>query len=119
MEFLNVAKDDAFAWPKQARRAYPHTVNVWMASTIAPFIRQSLEVNNTMLEVFNDRLGLPAGSLLERHLMEEFSGSEARITRNGPTMNTTKIALGSHTDFGSLTCETGSLFYPSPSLMID
>jgi hypothetical protein len=73
-----------------------------MVPTIVPFVRQSLEVNNTILEIFNDKLGLPAGSLLKRHLMEEFSGSEARITRNSPTTNTTKIAIGSHTDFGSL-----------------
>lgn len=73
-----------------------------MASTVAPFIRRSLEVNNTILEIFNDKLGLPAGSLVEHHLMEEFSGSEARITKNGPTANTTKVAIGSHTDFGSL-----------------
>ena len=73
-----------------------------MASTIVPFVRRSLEVNNTILEIFNDKLSLPAGSLLERHLMEEFSGSEARITKNGPTTNTTKVAIGSHTDFGSL-----------------
>ena len=73
-----------------------------MASTIVPFVRQSLKVNNTILEIFNDKLGLPAGSLLERHLMEEYSGSEARITKNGPTTNTTKVAIGSHTDFGSL-----------------
>jgi len=73
-----------------------------MASTIVPFVRKSLEVNNTILEIFNDKLGLPAGSLLKRHLMEEFSGSEARITKNGPTSNTTKVAIGSHTDFGSL-----------------
>ena len=99
---MNVAKDDALAWPNQARRAYPRTVNARMASTIVPFVRQSLEVNNTILEIFNDKLGLPAGSLLERHLMEEFSGSEARITKNGPTTNTTKVAIGSHTDFGSL-----------------
>jgi hypothetical protein len=73
-----------------------------MASTIVPFVRQSLEVNDTILEIFNDKLGLPAGSLLERHLMEEFSGSKARITRNGPTANTTEVAIGSHTDFRSL-----------------
>jgi isopenicillin N synthase-like dioxygenase len=114
VEFLNVAKDDALAWPKQARRAYPRTVNDRMASTIVPFVRQSLEVNNTILEIFNDKLGLPAGSLLERHLMEEFSGSEARITKNGPTTNTTKLAIGSHTDFGSLVinCSFTHIFSP-------
>lgn len=73
-----------------------------MTSTIAPFVRQSLEVNNTLLEVFNDKLGLPAGSLLKRHPMEEFSGCEVRITRSGPTTDATKVATGSHTDFGSL-----------------
>jgi hypothetical protein len=73
-----------------------------MAPTIVPFVRKSLEVNNTILEIFNDKLDLPAGSLLNRHLMEEFSGSEARITKNGPTTNTTRVAIGSHTDFGSL-----------------
>lgn len=102
VEFLNVAKDDALAWPTQARRDYPRTANARMESTIVPFVRKSLEVNNTILEIFNDKLGLPAGSLLKRHSMEEFSGSEARITRNGPTTNTTKVAIGSHTDFGSL-----------------
>lgn len=73
-----------------------------MASIIVPFVRKSLEVNNTILEVFNDKLGLPVDSLLGRHLMEEFSGSETRISKSGPTTSTTKIAVGSHTDFGSL-----------------
>jgi len=103
IESLNIAKDDVLAWPKQARRAYPRTVNARMVSTITPFVRQSLEVINTILAIFNDKLGLPAGSLLKHHLMEEFSGDLARIIRNGPTRSTTKIAVGSHTDFGSLT----------------
>ena len=107
VEFLNVAKDDALAWPKQARRVYPRTANARMASTIAPFVRQSLEVNNVILDVFNDKLGLPAGALLKRHLMEEFSESIVRITRNAPTTNTAKIAIGSHTDFGSLVSGPG------------
>ena len=64
-------------------------------------VRKSLEVNNTVLEIFNVKLGMSAGSLLKRHLMEEFSWSEAQITNNnGPTTNTTKVAIGSHTDFG-------------------
>jgi len=103
-EFLNVAKDDALAWPKQARRAYPPTVNARMSSTISPFVRKSLEINNAILDVFNDQLGLPAGTLLNLHRLEEFSGSEARITHSGPTLNTTKQGIGSHTDFGTLVC---------------
>lgn len=34
VEFVNVAKDDAFAWPYIARRDYPSTVNKRMESTI-------------------------------------------------------------------------------------
>ena len=73
-----------------------------MVSTIVPFVRQSLQVNNTFLEVFNDKLGLPTGSLIKRHLMDEISGSEIRITKNGPTTNANKVVIGSHTDFGSM-----------------
>lgn len=101
-DFLNVAKDDVLAWPKVARRSYPSTANARMESTLGPFVRKSLEINNRILEVFNDKLGLPVGALLELHKMEEFSGSEARIIRVKPTPSTTKQALGSHTDFGSL-----------------
>ncbi|KAJ7600575.1 hypothetical protein C8J56DRAFT_1010430 [Mycena floridula] len=104
VEFINVAKDDAVAWPKQARRAYPSTVNARMDSTIVPFVRKSLEVNHTLLQVFNDRLGLPADAFSKRHLLKEFSGSEARVIKNPPPAahNSEKIAIGAHTDFGSL-----------------
>lgn len=101
-DFLNVAKDDALAWPKIARRSYPSTANARMESTIRPFVRKSLEINDLFLAIFNDKLGLPTGTLLEKHKTEEFSGSEARIIRNKPTSSTTKQAIGSHTDFGSL-----------------
>lgn len=73
-----------------------------MENTISPFVRKSLEVNNTILEVFNERLSLPPGTLLKLHAMGEFSGSEARVIRNPPTSEISKQAIGSHTDFGSL-----------------
>ncbi|KAF8191254.1 hypothetical protein BJ912DRAFT_964681 [Pholiota molesta] len=101
-DFLNVAKDDALAWPEVARRTYPETANARMESTIGPFVRKSLEVNNLILEIFDEKLGLPTGTLLRQHKMEEFSGSETRVIRNKPTSSTTKQAIGSHTDFGSL-----------------
>ncbi|KAF8684886.1 hypothetical protein AX14_004079 [Amanita brunnescens Koide BX004] len=102
VEFMNVAKDDALAWPNTARRGYPRTVNDRMESTIIPFVRKSLAVNNTILEVFNERLGLPSGELLQSHKLDEFSGSEARVIKNPPTDDCNKIAIGSHTDFGTL-----------------
>jgi isopenicillin N synthase-like dioxygenase len=102
VEFLNIAKDDALAWPKQAHRTYPRTAVARMESTIVPFVRKSLEVNNLIIEIFNERLSLPAGTLLSLHTEEEYSGSEARLIRNPATQSTTKRAIGSHTDFGSL-----------------
>ena len=76
-----------------------------MVSTIAPFVRKSLAVNATLLDILNDRLGLPQGALASRHTLEEPSGSEARTIRNPPRPNgasEAQAAIGAHTDFGSL-----------------
>ncbi|KAI0686222.1 Clavaminate synthase-like protein [Earliella scabrosa] len=105
VEFINIAKDDAFAWPVIARRTYPSTVNARMNRTVVPFVRKSVAVNNTLLEIFNDLLGLPAGTLAEKHKASEFSGSEARVIKSPPrpgSMDEAKAALAAHTDFGSL-----------------
>ncbi|KAJ7190098.1 Clavaminate synthase-like protein [Mycena pura] len=99
-QFINVAKDDALAWPVQARRDYPSTVNARMESTIRPFVEGSLAVNNTLLDVLNDKLGLPKGTLLQQHPREEFSGSETRVLYSPPSGD--RQVVGSHTDFGSL-----------------
>lgn len=100
VEFINVAKDDAFAWPKVARRSYPSATEARMASTIIPFIRKSLDVNNTLIEVFNEKLGLPEGTLAEKHDLEEFSGSEARCIRSPPKpdgVTQDRATIGAHT----------------------
>ncbi|KAL0575856.1 hypothetical protein V5O48_006106 [Marasmius crinis-equi] len=102
VEFINIAKDDAFAWPKTARRAYPPTVNERMDSTVVPFIKKSTEINTTLLNVFNAKLGLPDGELAKRHPDYEFSGSEARTIKNPKNMPKERTAIGAHTDFGSL-----------------
>ncbi|KAJ7186805.1 hypothetical protein C8R46DRAFT_879585 [Mycena filopes] len=106
VEFINIAKDDALAWPKQARRAYPSTVNARMDKSVTPFVKKSIEVNDTILQIFNDKLGLPEDALKKRHTMEEFSGSETRTIKNPPVPEKpnapVKVALGAHTDFGSL-----------------
>ncbi|KAL1938602.1 hypothetical protein VTO73DRAFT_11417 [Trametes versicolor] len=105
VEFINVSKDDALAWPGKVHREYPRTVNARMESTIRPFIEKSLGVNYTLLAVLGERLGLPAGALERQHLREEPSGSEARCIKNPPRpdgMSEEKAALGAHTDFGSL-----------------
>ncbi|GBE78901.1 Clavaminate synthase-like protein [Sparassis crispa] len=104
-EFINVAKDDALAWPGLVYRIYPSTVNARMESTIIPFVRKSVEVTNTLIDVLNTRLGLPGGALVNLHAIEEHSGSEARCIRTPPRpvdFSEDKATLGAHTDFGSL-----------------
>ncbi|KAF7318638.1 Clavaminate synthase-like protein [Mycena chlorophos] len=100
-QFINVAKDDALAWPERARRAYPRTVDARMDSTIKPFVEKSLAVNMTLLAIFNDKLGFPEGTLAKLHLREEFSTSETRVLYSPPATKGTQ-AVGAHTDFGSL-----------------
>jgi hypothetical protein len=102
-EFINIAKDDALAYPEQARRAYPSTVNAHMSKTVTPFVKKSIEVNNTLLQIFNDRLGLPPDALKKRHTLAEYSGSETRVIKTPPSPDVPlKVAIGAHTDFGTL-----------------
>ncbi|TFY72151.1 hypothetical protein EVG20_g849 [Dentipellis fragilis] len=103
VEFINVSKDDALAWPESAHRTYPSTVNARMESTITPFVEKSLEVNNTLLRVLSERLGLPDGAIGARHLREKYSGSETRVIKSPPQpeISPDKATLGAHTDFGS------------------
>ncbi|KII93105.1 hypothetical protein PLICRDRAFT_151562 [Plicaturopsis crispa FD-325 SS-3] len=102
VEFINVAKDDIVAWPKQVHRAYPPTVNARMNSTLKPFVEKSLLIHDTLLDVFNDCLGLPEGTLRATHKLEEPSGTETRCIKNMPRTDGKKASLGAHTDFGSI-----------------
>ncbi|KAF5372223.1 hypothetical protein D9758_005009 [Tetrapyrgos nigripes] len=128
VEFINIAKDDALSWPwpngEPPRRpypghGYPSTINTRMSSTIVPFIRKSTEINDTIMEVFNTKLGLSDGTLASFHksMKEEFSASEARVIKSPASLNLNreveadagvnskdegKMAIGAHTDFGSL-----------------
>ncbi|KAG2022360.1 thymine dioxygenase [Coprinopsis cinerea AmutBmut pab1-1] len=103
VEFLNVSKDDVLAWPRPGKRSYPKPATDRTDSTIIPFFRKCMEVNAVLLGVFEEKLGLPSGTLARRHLDDEPSGSEARITCTPPTKDTECVAIGGHTDFGSLT----------------
>jgi isopenicillin N synthase-like dioxygenase len=72
-----------------------------MDSTIVPFVKKSIEVNSVVLNVFNDKLGLPEGTLLKLH-SGEYSACEARTIKAPKNLPVGKMALGAHTDFGSL-----------------
>jgi isopenicillin N synthase-like dioxygenase len=76
-----------------------------MENTVVPFVRKGLEVSNVVLNIFNDKLGLPKGTLEKLHDMEEYSGSETRCIRSPPAQvkeATKNAVIGAHTDFGSL-----------------
>ena len=60
-----------------------------------PFVEKSTEINDTLIAVLNDRLGLPEGELGKRHDVREMSGSESRVIRNAPgEMCEEKVVLG-------------------------
>lgn len=105
VEYINIAKDDAISYPNVAIRHYPPIVTGYMESTIKPFVNKSLDVNNTILSIFETKLGMPKGTLLKLHALYDPSGSEARVIKKSPALtefDQKKIALGAHTDFGSL-----------------
>ncbi|KAJ3552761.1 hypothetical protein NM688_g3982 [Phlebia brevispora] len=105
VEFINISKDDALAWPNKVHREYPSTVNSRMESTIKPFVQKAVEVNGLLIDILNDKLGLPKGTLAAKHKLLEPSGSEARCIKNPPRpggVDDAQTALGAHTDFGSL-----------------
>ena len=102
-EFINVAKDDALAWPVVVHRTYPSTVTARMESTIKPFVEKSLAINHFLIDVLNDKLGLPSGTLAEFHKAREHSGCIARAIRAPPhPVSEEKLFLSAHTDYGSL-----------------
>ncbi|KAJ7226200.1 hypothetical protein C8J57DRAFT_1389997 [Mycena rebaudengoi] len=96
-QFINIATDDALAWPVQARRSYPSTVNARMVSTIVPFVEKSLAVNNTLIDVFDAKLGLPNGTLSKLHPRREFSGSTTRCIYSPRILCRKATAISAHT----------------------
>ncbi|KAI0346723.1 Clavaminate synthase-like protein [Trametopsis cervina] len=102
VEEINISRNDALAWPGKIHREYPSTVNERMESVIKPFVQKSTEINLTCLDAFNDKLGLPKGTLASKHGIDELSCCEARCIKKAGGVADDKKALGSHTDFGSL-----------------
>ena len=107
VEFLNIAQDDVLSWPHPIHRSYPSTVNARMGGVLSPFVRKSMDVNNTLLGIFERLLGLPAGAIAALHATDEPSGSEARVVKTPP--NQSSAGIGAHTDFGTLVGLSGDL----------
>ncbi|KAG2141049.1 hypothetical protein DEU56DRAFT_870878 [Suillus clintonianus] len=106
IEFINVSKNDALAYPEVVHLTYPSTINARMKNTVVPFVRKSLDVTFVMLSVFNDKLGLPEGTLESLHTVDGISTCEARCTRTPALQAKSAMerpVLAAHSDFGSLT----------------
>ncbi|KAM0749232.1 Clavaminate synthase-like protein [Meredithblackwellia eburnea MCA 4105] len=114
VEFMNISKDDALAYPEPRQRTYPTPVNAHM-KTIHRFVKSSDEVIKTIFKVLEPKIGLPGGTLDKLHAngAPHLSGSEARVIYK-PAAGTPGVApegvgedgkpsaaIGSHTDFGS------------------
>ncbi|GAA6037219.1 hypothetical protein JCM8097_008627 [Rhodosporidiobolus ruineniae] len=105
--FINVAKDDALAYPKVVQRTYPRCV-VERMDTVTRFVRQSDNTLQALMTALEPRLGLSKGTLAALHV----SGSESRCIlkpapgdRNYMPEGTGEdgnpaAAIGAHTDFG-------------------
>ena len=105
-EFLNIAQDDALAWPGIVHRTYPRTVNARMENTIVPFVKKSKAVNVVLLKILEKKCGLPEGAFLKKHADDEPSASEVRCTVSPPCKDKDRTAMGAHTDFGSVVRRT-------------
>ncbi|KAF8576380.1 Clavaminate synthase-like protein [Ramaria rubella] len=102
VEFINVSKDDALGRPKIVHRLYPPCVENRMLD-IKRFIEASDNINRTLMDLMSDRLGLPKEVLRSKHKLTELSPSESRVIKNPPKkMTEEQVAIGAHTDFGSL-----------------
>uniref|UniRef100_A0A8H7XU77 Fe2OG dioxygenase domain-containing protein n=1 Tax=Psilocybe cubensis TaxID=181762 RepID=A0A8H7XU77_PSICU len=101
-EFINISKDDAMAYPRVVHKVYPETVNAYMKDTVRPFIETCINESRVIMKVFNEKLGLPEGTLLDLHDHTKPCISETRCIKVPAAPKDTKIALGQHTDFGSL-----------------
>lgn len=102
---MDIAKDDILAWPKRILRSYPHTINdLTIESTLKPYLLKSLDLCFTAFNIFDGKLGLPGGRLVQNHTGDNISRSEIRCIRclPRPEVPAHKLSLGVHTDFGSM-----------------
>ena len=71
---------------------------------IRSFMRSAHSIVITALEILNDHLQLPSNKLPLMHKLEARSGDQVRFIRAPPQpVDDRRVALGEHTDFGSVT----------------
>ncbi|QIW94560.1 hypothetical protein AMS68_000078 [Peltaster fructicola] len=102
-EFYNTSKDFVLG----LREGLPEPLMLTSdqnRSLMRDFMLRSHAVVTMLLNVINDQLGLPEGTLRSLHRLREISGDQVRWVKSPPQpQNDRKRALGEHTDFGSVT----------------
>lgn len=102
-EFYNVSKDDVLRTdPNAEPLQHPEPVNQ-RRKELEDFMRAGHKVITVVLRVLGGKLGLDAERLPALHRIDRTGGDQARVTFAPPMMDQKAIALGEHTDFGSVT----------------
>lgn len=102
-EFYNVSKDDVLG--QVERLPAPEVLQKESnRELLRSFVRRSHAIINLLLSIINTHLGLPANRLPSLHRLRGISGDQVRWVHSPPQpMDDRKLALGEHTDFGSMT----------------
>jgi len=101
IESYNISKDDILRVGNSAPLLQPEPINK-RRRELDSFMRSSHAVAMTVLRTLGGRLGLDPDLLPSLHRINRTGGDQARVTHTPPA-NGSVVALGEHTDFGSVT----------------
>lgn len=101
-EFYNVSKDDVLGVSK---RPWPEPQLLKQRrSLLSSFIREAHNITILLLDLLDTHLGLAHGTLAGLHRLTKPSGDQVRFIKAPPQpLDDRQVALGQHTDFGSVT----------------
>ncbi|KAL7410030.1 Clavaminate synthase-like protein [Mrakia frigida] len=102
-EQFNLSHDDLLSFPKVVHNEYPEPVKKNAEKCLA-FTSGAHGVTMTLLTHLERHLQLPPKALVNLHPQGDgfASPTKARVIRNPPQAESSTLALGSHTDFGSI-----------------
>lgn len=102
-EFYNTSKDDHLGISERLP-APPILQKEDSRALLKSYMQRSHAIVTLILGQLNSRLGLPSDTLQSLHRLRGVSGDQVRWVRSPPQpMDDRKMALGEHTDFGSVT----------------
>lgn len=102
-EFYNVSKDDILGHSPKLPNP-PVLQDATNREVIGTFMESSHAIVTLILGILNAQLGLPSGVLEGLHRLEAESGDQVRWVKSPPQRRDERsVALGEHTDFGSVT----------------